>query len=250
LKKHIFLTIIFLFFCFPLVSQEAKHKWIRISGKWEVIKSQAFETQSKPIDWKYYEILNYNSFLSMKSFNDYSNIETQINIIERTESPAELMISFNLTSESQNWFYHMYAFKFTGGFWGINKASLIFSDRADKSKPFNTKNNTFIKELAMADCKIKYGKTYNYRIAFEEGKVVLYINGDKILSAPIPEKNYGGRIAISSRNAKIAVDKVMIKQNEKILFEDDFNEDSIYVKVLKVQRTPIPEADKDSEKKP
>ncbi|HPF07989.1 MAG TPA: hypothetical protein PK293_18235, partial [Spirochaetota bacterium] len=147
---------------------------------------------------------------------------------------------FAVTSESKSWFYHMYAFKLTGGFWGMNKVSFIHSDRLDKTKPFATKNNTFVKELASADCKVKYDKMYNYRIAFEGTDVVLYINGEKILAAPFPEKSHEGRIAISARNVKIAVDKVEVKQGDKIIFEDDFNEDSIYVRTLKVRRETAP----------
>jgi hypothetical protein len=150
------------------------------------------------------------------------------------------MISVAVTSESQSWFYHIYAFKLTGGFWGINKASFIYSDRLDKSKPFNTKNNTFVQELASADCKVKYDRVYNYHIAFEGTNIVLYINGEKILAAPFPEKSHDGRIAISARNIKIAVDKVEVRQKDKVIFEDDFNEDSIYVRTLKVTREPAP----------
>jgi hypothetical protein len=71
------------------------------------------------------------------------------------------MISFAVTSESQQWFYHMYAFKITGGFWGMDKVSFIHSDRLDKTKPFATKNNTLSKNwllltasLSMTKCTI------------------------------------------------------------------------------------------------
>ncbi len=248
--KSAFTTIILLFLCFPLFSQETHHKWVRLSGKWDFADSQVYETQAKAIDWKYYEILNFNSFLSLKPLNDYSIIESRINIIERIETPSEMMLSFNLTSESQNWFYHMYAFKFSGGFWGMNKVSLIYSDRSDKSKPFNTKENTFLKEIASADCKIKYGKIYTYRIEFAGENVNLYINGEKTLSAPFPEKNHDGRIAVSSRNAKIAVDKITVKKGEETIFEDDFDKDSIFVKILKVQKDPAANETKAEEKKP
>lgn len=58
----------------------------------------------------------------------------------------------------------------------------------------------------------------------------------KRFSQLLPCKSNEGRIAISARNVKIAVDKVEVKQGDKILFEDDFNEDSIYVRTLKVRR--------------
>jgi len=249
-KRYLILPVLSLIIAFPLFSQEAHHKWQRMAGIWEIKNSQAIETQGKAVDWNYYELLNLNSILSLKPFNNHTSIDLVMNITERIESPAEVMISFNITSESKSWYYHLYAFKLTGGYWGMNKAALIYSDRADKSKPFTAKNNVFVKELASGDCSVKYNKDYQYRVAFETGKVVLYINDEKILSAPFPEKNHDGRIAISSRNAKIAVDKVTVKKAEQTVFEDDFNENSIFVKVLQVQKIPASELDKSGLKKP
>ena len=117
------------------------------------------------------------------------------------------------------------------------------SDGLEKTKAVARRSNTFVKERASADCKVKYDKMYNYRIAFEGRDVVLYINGERILAAPFPEKSHEGRIAISARNVKIAVDKVEVKQGDKTIFEDDFNEDSIYVRTLKVTREPAPKED-------
>jgi len=221
-----------------------------MSGIWEVKNSNAYETQGKAVYWNYYELLNLNSILSLKPFSNYSSLDLVMNITERIESPAEIMIVFNVTSESQSWYYHMYAFKLTGGYWGINKASLIYSDRADKSKPYTIKDNVFVRELASTDCKVKYCKNYTYSVIFEKTDVVLYINGEKILSAPIPEKNYDGRIAVSSRNAKIAIDRITLKKEKQIIFEDDFNDNSIYVKILKVQKVPANNGNIPEEKNP
>lgn len=223
--------------------QEKHHLWQRFSGKWIVSNSKASETNGWALSWKFYEIAEYNTILSLNPFNKYTFITLNAEINERIKTPSEIMLSFAVTSESQQWFYHMYAFKLTGGFWGMNKVSFIHSDRLDKTKPFATKNNTFVKELASAKCSVKYDKMYNYRIAFEGTDVVFYINGEKILSAPFPEKSHEGRIAISARNVKIAVDKVEVKQGDKTIFEDDFNEDSIYVRTLKVTREPAPKED-------
>jgi len=238
LKILTFIIILSLFFINPAVSQTNKSKWQRYSGKWNISDSKAHETNGWAVSWNYYEILDHNSVISLKPFNDFTSLGVNAEMNERMKTPSEFMISFGVTSESKSWFYHMYAFKFSGGFWGMNKVAFIHSDRLDKTKPFNAKNNTFVKELASAKCKVKYDKMYNYRIAFEGTNVALYINDEKILSAPFPEKSRDGRIAISSRNVKIAVDKVEVKQGDKTVFEDDFNEDSIYVKVMKVRREP------------
>jgi len=230
------------------IAQEKHHKWQRLSGKWEATNSTVTETKGNSIKWDYYEILNHNTILTLDSLSNYNSLDSNVKIFDREDSPSEIMISFAVTSESQSWFYHMYAFKLTGGFWGMNKVSLVYSDRLDKTKPFATKNNIFIKELASADCKVKYNTNYNYRIAFEGTDIVFYINGKKTLSSPFPEKSHDGRIAISSRNIKISVDKVEVKQNDKIIFEDDFNVDSIYVKTLKAQKVPVTNGE--TEKKP
>lgn len=238
MKKLNFILIISLFFIIPAVSQDNNSKWQRYSGKWNISDSKAQEMNGWAISWNYYELLEYNTILSINPINDFNSIIVKAEINDRLKTPSEMMISFAVKSESKSWYYHMYGFKFSGGFWGMNKVSFIYSDRLDKTKPYNTKNNSFVKELASADCKVKYDKMYNYRIAFEGGNIVLYINEEKILTAPFPEKSHDGRIAISSRNVKIAVDKVEVKQGDKTVFEDDFNEDSIYVKVMKVRREP------------
>jgi len=240
IKKIFFIIILISSFVSGMVlhSQEKHSRWQRFSGNWTIANSKALETNGWSISWNYYELLEYNTILTIKPLTEITAINVNAEINERIKTPSEFMISFAVTSESKSWYYHMYAFKLSGGFWGMNRVSFIHSDRLDKTKPFNTKNNTFVKELASAKCKIKYDKMYNYRIAFEGTDVALYINDEKILSAPFPEKSHDGRIAISSRNVKIAVDKVEVKHGDKTVFEDDFNEDSIYVKVMKVRREP------------
>lgn len=250
MKKTLYLLILLFCLIFDdnIFSQDKSYKWDRLSGKWSITNSRASETQGNSLTWKYYETLEYNSILSKNIFSSLDSIELVSQFFDRIDSPSEIMFSFAITSEDRQWYYHMYAFKLTGGFWGMNKASFIYSDRLDKTKPMNTKNNTFVRELASADCKVKYDKMYNYRIAFEGSDVVLYINNERVLAAPFPEKSHDGRIAISARNVKIAVDKVEVRQGEKVIFEDDFNEDSIYVRVLKVTKEPAPKEGND--KKP
>ena len=234
LKK--FFTLLFITISMALLSQESHHKWQKFSGKWIVDNSRAMEVNGWASPWDYYELLEYNSIISLRDFKDYSEISVTANITERMDSPAEVLIPFAITSEHASWFYRMYAFKLSGGFWGINKVSLIFADKNDKSKPPATKDNRLLNELASASCKVKYGRDYNFKILFENGNVSFFINGEKILCAPFPEKTNYGRIAISSKNAKLAIDKVTIKQGENILFFDDFNQDSIYVRVVKAIR--------------
>ena len=216
-----------------LYSQGKEHRWERLAGKWEVANSKAVEIRSFPPPWNYYYIINCNSILSLQDFKDYNAIEFTAEMFDREKSPVELTLSFAVRSEYKSWYYHIYAFRFTGDFWNIDTVELIHSDRKDRSLSYRVKNNKFVNVLATGDCKIKYGKTYNYRIAFEGDLVNLYLNGEKILSAKRPVKDISGKIAISSGNAKLAVDRVRVLKDNKVLFEDDFNTDSIYVKRIK-----------------
>ncbi|HOK93866.1 MAG TPA: hypothetical protein PLN03_13720 [Spirochaetota bacterium] len=234
--KKIFILLFITLFMMELPSQESHHKWQRFSGKWVVENSRAMEVNGWASPWDYYELIEYNSIVSLQDFKDYSEISISANITERINSLAELLISFAITSESASWFYRMYGFKLSGGFWGINKVSFIFTDKNDKSKPNATKNNRLVQELASNTCKVKYGRDYNFKILFENGNVALYINGEKVLCAPFTEKTNYGRIAISSRNAKVAIDNVEVKKGQDLIFLDDFNEDSIYVRVVKATR--------------
>lgn len=238
MKKNYLLILPLILLSASLFSQLSTSKWQRLSGQWDVVNSSAFQSQPKSILWNYYDILNYNTIVTTLPVTAYDSIEIISSLSDRYESPAQFMISFAVTSESQSWFYHSYSFKFTGGFWGIDKVSFIYSDRLDKTKPLATKKNTFVNELASADCKVKYDKVYTYRVAFQDSNVILFINGEKLLSAPFPEKSYDGRIAISILNVKLALDKVDVKKGQKTVFEDDFLEDSIYVKTVKVQKVP------------
>lgn len=250
LKIKLFLISITLVLSFPLDAQESHHNWQRLGGKWKINNSKAVEERAWCIPWGYYELVNYNTILSLKPYENFSSIEVNAELFDREESPTEFILSFDITSESLGWFYHMYAFRITGGFWGMDKVSFIHSDRTDKTKPFNTKNNTFIKELASADCKIKYKSNNNYRIEFENDNATLYINDKRILSAPLLEKNYNGRIAISSKNTKIAIDKITVKKKNQIIFQDDFNIDSIFVKVVKAIKVPETNENNDKATKP
>lgn len=249
MKTFKIFLVLMLFNLISVANANAETKyWNKFGSSWEIKNSIASTVNGYANPWGYYELTNYNSILSIDPIKDFSDIEVIANITERVETPAEFLISFNVTSETQKWYYHMYAFKFTGGYWGLNKVSFIFTDRLDKTRPMDTKNNTFVKELGTADFKIKYEKMYTYRISFEGADIALYINDEKVISAPFPEKSHDGLIAVSAKNAKIAIDKIEVKKENKVIFKDDFNEDSILVRVLKVTREITPKAETEKKK--
>lgn len=186
IKQKLFSCVLILLLPFKLVfSEEPNFKWDKFGVTWIVSNSQAQPRFAPAAIWSYTELSNYNSITSRNLFKKYDSYTADVSVFDRLKTPSEFAISFAVRSESQSWFYHIYAFKITGGFWGMNKVSFIHSDRLDKTKPFNTKNNTFVKELASAKCSVKYDKKmYNYRIAFQSSDVALYIDGKKVLSAP------------------------------------------------------------------
>lgn len=246
MKKKLF-TLIIIFFISHLYSNE-KSKWIKSGTTWDFTDSKIVTRSPNVSPWGYYELSNLNSLISIEQFQSITDIEITASAFDKEKTPAEIMLSFAVSSEEPPWKYHLYAFKIAGGFWGMNKVTFIYSDKLDKSMPVNTKNNTFIKELASAEYKIKYDKMNNYRIQFEGSEVILYINDEKALSAPFPEKSHDGHIAISAKNVRIAIDKVVVKQNKIIIFEDDFSKNSLQIKYLKATREQNPETETD--KKP
>lgn len=214
-------------------SQSNEFKWQKSGGNWEVKDSRATETHGYTSGWDYYYLSNYNMIFSLQDFKDFNAIEFTAEMFDREKSPVELAISFAVRSEYKSWYYHMYAIRFTGDFWNIDKVELIHSDRQDKSLPYTAKNNRFVKVLASGKCKIKYGKAYNYRITFEGDLINLFINGEKVFTATRPARDLSGKIAISSGNAKLSIDRVRVLKDNTVLFEDEFDTNTIYVRKIK-----------------
>jgi hypothetical protein len=185
--------------------------------------------------WDYYELSNYNSLISLKEINKPSVIEFSMTIFDRSKSPAEILVSFAGKNEYKKWLYHIYGIKIEGNFWGINKASFIHSDRKNKTLPLSVKNNVFVDKIKCEKISLKYGKTYNYRIEFNEDKLILFIDNEKVLESVSPIADNSGHIGFSARNVKLAIDNVRVKKGEKVVFEDNFDKDSIYVRTVKAR---------------
>jgi hypothetical protein len=63
------------------------------------------------------------------------------------------------------------------------------------------------------------------------------------MSVSLNEKQNGGYLAFSIKNARISIDKVVLKNGNKTVFQDLFDEDSIQIKKLQVTREPAPKED-------
>ncbi len=241
IKSQLIILIIILIISNPAFSKDKN--WKKFGSSWVVANSLATTASGRVNPWNYYEFTNFNSLQSLKPFSTYTSLEIDSMLFERVDSPVEFIIPFSITDEGKGWLYKFYAFRFSGNYWGINQVSLIYSDRIDKTKPLATKNNTFIKEIESSKCKIKYGIMNNYNIVFKENKVVLYINNKETMSVSLNEKQDGGYLAFSIKNARISIDKIVLKNDNKTIFQDLFDEDSIQIKKLQVTREPAPKED-------
>ncbi len=244
-----------IFFCFIIFfttqTFSADYKWQRMSGKWEIKNSRLTEKKAYTSPWNYYELLNMNSIVSMESLKNFDVMEFDFKIHDRFESPAEFWVSFAVRSPEKKWFYHMYSIRLSGGFWWLGDAHLLYCDRKDKTKKLRTKRNTSIKKLKSESCWFRYGKKYHGKIKFQGKRVSFYIDGEKVLSGELPCEDHSGRIALSTKNTRVTIDKILVKNGNEVVFQDDFNSDTIYVRKLKasVTRVPKKKLDKKTPKK-
>ncbi len=211
------------------------YKWQRFSGNWSIKNSYLHELRAWASPWHFYELLNYNTVTSKKKLENYNLLEFSFTVnkpgieIKTRDKVPEFMVSFNITSPYKNWNFHLYGIRFTGDRDEINTINLIHSDRIDKTKKYATKNNTFVKVLTSKNVKLEYGKEYKVKIQLAGNNAILSIDGKKILSDTMPEKENGGKIAFSSKNLLLKIGDVKVYNNKEIVFEDDFTKDTIYV---------------------
>jgi hypothetical protein len=123
----------------------------------------------------------------------------------------------------------MCAIKIKGNSDYLENISLVFSDRIDKTRKYAVKHNTFVKELSSKKIRLDYGKEYSIKIDLRGKNVIVYIDGKETLNGQIPESEHGGRFALSSKNLILKVKEFTVFNNKKIIFKDDFTQDTIYV---------------------
>ncbi len=244
-----------IFFCFIVFfttqTFSADYKWQKMSGNWTIKNSRLTEKKARISPWHYYELLNMNSIVSIEPLKTFDVLKFDFNVHDRHKSPSEFWLSFAVRSPEKKWYYHMYSIRLSGGFWCIGDVDLLYCDRKDKSKELRTKNNTLVKKLKSESCWFSYDKKYHGKIKFQGKKVAFYIDGKKVLSGKLPSEDHSGRIALSTRNTQVTIDKIEVKNGKNIVFQDDFHSNTIYTKKLKasVTRVPKKKKDKKAEKK-
>jgi hypothetical protein len=225
------------------VPAENYYKWQRFSGNWVITDSILEEKQVWASPWYFYELLNYNTLMSRKSIDTYSTFTFQFIVtkpaieIKTLDKEPALMAAFNIRSPYKSWYFHMCAIKITGNSEYLDKISLVFSDRIDKTKKYAVKHNTFVKELAAKKIKLDYGKEYALTINLVGNNAIAAINNIEVLSGQIPVNEHGGKFALSCKNLVFKVKKVSVYNNNEIVFNDDFSHNSIYILKMRARRS-------------
>jgi len=216
--------------------QGMPYKWMRITGRWRFNNSSVIEWRGRSSSWKYHELMNYNTIVTLVPFENISMLETNMEILKVKVLPVESLISFAVTSPYKHYYYNFYAIKFTGDANRINKISLIQSKRKDPEKSYKTKNNFTISELYSINYNLDYYRKYNFKLKFDENEIILLINDKKIFKKLLSETDFSGKIGLSNRGASIRVDNIKLFNKNDIVFYDEFDKNSIKVHRAKAVR--------------
>ncbi len=224
------------------VPAENKYKWQRFGGKWVIANSLLEEKQVWASPWYYYELLNYNTLISFNKIENYNTFKYTFKVLKpgieiktRDKEPA-FMTAFNVKSPYRSWYFHMFAVKITGNSDYLDKISLIFSDRIDKTKKYAVKHNTFVKELSSEKIKLDYGKEYTLNIDLSGNNALVTIDGKKVLEGQMPESDHGGKFALSSKNLQLKVKDFTVLHKNDVVFSDDFSHDTIFVLKMRAKK--------------
>ena len=220
-------AFIFQILSFNAIAEGKALKWKKISGKWEIKKSCGssyflVESRGKTRQWGYSELINNNSIISEKPLEKYSRIAFSMELEDPTGNPVQMMAFFAARD-----YRYFHALRFSGGREGIERISLISSREKDPKLPRRVKWNFIIEEKMTREFPLEYNRSYHMDIRFHKRGVLLYIDKKKIASFKAKEPLNSGRFGFSSRNAGIKIAEVKVFSGNRIIFEDDFSEDTI-----------------------
>lgn len=229
-KLCMFIAVISLFQCLSsnAITVEKTFKWMRITGRWEIQRSPnsntyfLWESRAKTREWGYSELINYNSIIAENPLNEYSRITFNMELADPLDNPVQIMAFFAARN-----FRYFHAFRFSGVRAGLKKTSLISSREKNPALPRRVKGNFIIEEKLTKDCALEYDKNYRIDIRFYGKKVLLFIDKKRIASFVSKEPLNSGRFGFSNRNASIKIADVKVYSGKKLIFEDDFSEDTI-----------------------
>jgi len=206
--------------------QEKTYKWLSVSGKWETRldgkTSYLLETKGKYYEAGYSPLNNINSLITESAIPEYTSLTFNLEVLSAIKDPADILVVFAAKDLRQ-----FYAFKFTGTMEKAAMVHFISSKINDTTRPPAQKWNFTVSELASKDFDLEYRKEHTVEIRVKDTKATLYVDDKKILQAEAPEALTGGRIGFSDRNALIKISDVKVYNGRKVVFEDNFAEDSI-----------------------
>lgn len=229
-KLCLFFAIVSLcqIFSSDAITDEKTYKWMKISGNWETRKSCndssyfLWESKAKTRQWGYSELINNKSIIAENPLNEYSRITFNMEIADPIDNPVQIMAFFAARD-----FRYFHAFRFSGVRAGLKKVSLISSREKNPALPRRVKGNFIIEEKLTKDCVLEYDKNYFIDIRFYGKKILLFIDKKRIASFVSKEPLNSGRFGFSNRNASIKIADVKVYSGKKLIFEDDFSEDTI-----------------------
>jgi len=229
IKKNYIILVILIFSTTSAIDSaisEKNLKWMKISGKWETVETDdgsfnLIERKAKTYPFGYSELINMNSIITLNSVGQYSKIVFTLEIVNPVDNPVELM-SFFAAKDYRN----LYAFRFKGDSAKLNTVRLIQSKDKDTSLPRNVKWNFIIEEIASKDYALEYQKKHRFEIRCAGRWVQLKINGRKVLSITTENPLNSGRIGFSNRNATLKIADLKVYKGRRIVFQDDFSEDT------------------------
>ena len=245
-KLCLLITVISLLQCLSSndITVGKTFKWMRITGRWEIQSSPnsnshfLWERRAKTREWGYSELINYNSIIAENPLNEYSRITFNMEIADPIDNPVQIMAFFASRYSRYSRYFH--AFRFSGVRAGLKRVSLISSREKNPELPRRVKWNYIIEEKLTKNCTLEYDKNYFIDIRFYGKKILLYINKKRVASFVSKEPLNSGRFGFSNRNASIKIADVKIYSGKKIVFEDDFSEDTIKrigVRTRRVKKT-------------
>jgi hypothetical protein len=222
-----FAVVLYQVISFNAHAEGRAYKWKKISGKWEIKKScgsSSFleESRAKTRQWGYSELINNNSIISENPLEKYSRIAFSMELADPTDNPVQMMAFFAARD-----YRYFHAFRFSGDREGIERVSLVRSREKDPKLPRNVKWNFIIEEKMSKEYPLEYNRNYRIDIRFQKKSVLLYIDKKRIASFISKEPLNSGRFGFSSRNAIIRISEVKVYAGNRIIFEDDFSEDTI-----------------------
>lgn len=152
----------------------------------------------------------------------YSSIIYDV-VLHKTSIRNKFMIFFGTLNIRDT-----FAIKINANKKSINSISLIKSKIKNKGLRPTAKWNFKVSTLkTIKNLNLEYGKKYNYKITTKDQTIKLFIDDNEILSHEVKGNINSGRFGFSNRNGIIEIDNVIVKDGEKVVFQDNFDTLSI-----------------------